>query len=61
MIKKIAFLVFVLVSILDIVGIIFKVPDLIFIFKPFILLSLLFLYSSSVFVINKWYLLALIF
>ena len=61
MIKKVAFFVFVLVSLFDIVGILFKVPDLIFIFKPFILLSLLFLYSSSVLVRNKWYVIALIF
>jgi len=61
MIKKVAFFVFVLVSLFDIVGVLFKVPDLIFIFKPFILLSLLFLYSSSVLVRNKWYVIALIF
>jgi len=61
MIKKVAFFVFVLVSLFDIVGVLFIVPDLIFIFKPFILLSLLFLYSSSVLVRNKWYVIALIF
>lgn len=61
MIKKIALFVFVLISVLDIIGIIFKVESLLFLFKPFILLSLLFLYSKSVFEINKWYATALIF
>lgn len=61
MIKKIALLVFLLVSILDIIGIIFKIDSLIFIFKPFILLSLLFLYAHSVVIRNKWYVAALIF
>ncbi|SNR30537.1 lysoplasmalogenase [Lutibacter flavus] len=61
MIKKIALFVFILVSVIDIVGIVFKEPSLIFLFKPFILLSLLFLYSSSVLIRNKWYVMALIF
>lgn len=61
MIKKIALFVFILVSVIDVVGIVFKEPSLIFLFKPFILLSLLFLYSSSVLIRNKWYVMALIF
>lgn len=61
MIKKIAFFAFLLVSILDIIGIIFNIDSLTFIFKPFILLSLLFLYSHSVHTRNKWYAMALIF
>ncbi|MEX1382977.1 lysoplasmalogenase [Lutibacter sp.] len=61
MIKKIAFFVFLLVSVLDIIGIIFKIDSLTFIFKPFILLALLFLYSQSVESRNKWYVMALIF
>ena len=61
MIKKIALFVFILVSVLDITGIIVKEPSLLFLFKPFILLSLLFLYSSSVVTRNKWYVMALIF
>ena len=61
MIKKIALFVFVLVSVLDIIGIMFKVESLLFLFKPFIILSLLFLYLKSVFEINKLYAIALIF
>jgi len=59
--KKIAFLVFFLVSILDVIGIIFKIDSLTFVFKPFIILALLFLYSQSVEFRNKWYATALIF
>jgi uncharacterized membrane protein YhhN len=58
---KVAFFVFVLVSVLDIVGVIFKIAVLIQIFKPLILLSLLVLYVISVSKINKTYILALIF
>jgi len=58
---KVAFFVFIVVSIVDFIGIFFKIPILIFIFKPFILLSLLVLYSLSVSIKNKWYLLALVF
>jgi uncharacterized membrane protein YhhN len=61
MIKKIAFFVFILISILDIIGIIFKVEGLLYVFKPFVMLSLLFLYTKSVFEINKRYATALIF
>jgi uncharacterized membrane protein YhhN len=61
MVKKIALFVFLIVSILDIIGIIFKIDSLTFIFKPFILLALLFLYSQSVEFRNKWYAMALIF
>ena len=58
---KIAFFVFLLVSIFDIIGILFKIPILIVIFKPFILLSLLVLYSLSISLKNRWYVLALVF
>ena len=61
MVKKIALFAFVIVSLLDIIGIIFKIESLTFIFKPFILLALLFLYSQSVEFRNKWYAMALIF
>jgi uncharacterized membrane protein YhhN len=58
---KVASFIFVLVSVLDIIGIILKVSSLIFVFKPLILLSLLFLYIISVIAINKWYVMALLF
>lgn len=58
--SKIALFVFLTVSILDIVGILFKIPVLIHIFKPLILLSLITLYALSVSKINKMYVLALI-
>jgi uncharacterized membrane protein YhhN len=58
---KISLFVFLIVSILDIVGIIFKIESLIYIFKPLVLLSLIFLYSQSVTKLNKWYVLALVF
>ncbi|MDD3720920.1 MAG: lysoplasmalogenase [Lutibacter sp.] len=61
MIKKIALFVFILVSVLDIIGIVFKVDSLLYIFKPLIMLALLFLYTRSVFETNKWYSTALIF
>jgi len=56
-----ALLVFIAVSILDIIGIIFNIPSLIFVFKPLILLSLLVLYSISVSLKNKDYIAALLF
>lgn len=56
---KIAFFAFVLASILDIVGIIFSIPLLIFIFKPLIIFSLLFLYVFSLPKRIKWYVIAL--
>ncbi len=56
---KVTFFVFVLVSILDIVGIIFEIPILIYIFKPLIILSLLFLYVFSLPKRLKWYVIAL--
>ena len=56
---KIAFFVFVLASILDIVGIIFSIPLLIYIFKPLIIFSLLFLYVFSLPKRIKWYVIAL--
>ena len=55
------FWVFILVSIADIVGVIFKIELLIQVFKPLILLSLIALYSVSVQVKNKIYVLALVF
>lgn len=58
--SKIALFVFLTVSFLDIVGILFKIPVLIHIFKPLILLSLITLYALSVSKINKMYVLALI-
>lgn len=57
---KITFLIFVLVSILDIIGVTFKIPTLIFVFKPLILLSLMVLYTVSSSDRNKIYILALI-
>ncbi|UMB60623.1 lysoplasmalogenase [Lutibacter sp. A80] len=57
---KLTFLFF-LISFIDIIGIIFKIDSLVFLFKPFILLSLLFLYSHTVDIKNRWYVLALIF
>jgi len=51
--------VFVFVSILDIIGIIFEIPVLVYIFKPLIILSLLFLYVFSLPKRLKWYLIAL--
>ncbi|WP_457616216.1 lysoplasmalogenase [Lutibacter sp.] len=58
---KIVSFIFLLVSVLDIAGIIFHIPYLIFIFKPFILLSLLLLYHVSVSEKNNWYVRALLF
>ena len=46
---------------LDIIGIIFKFPILVYAFKPLVLLSLLALYTYSVSNRNKWYILALVF
>ena len=56
---KIAFFVFVLASTLDIIGIIFSTPLLVYIFKPLIIFSLLFLYVFSLPKRIKWYLIAL--
>jgi len=58
---KVLFFVFVGVSVLDIIGIIFRIPILIQVFKPLILLLLLVLYAVSVSKLNKLYVLALIF
>ncbi|MCF6167758.1 lysoplasmalogenase [Lutibacter sp.] len=58
---KVLFFVFIVVSVLDIIGIIFRIPILIQVFKPFILLSLLVLYAVSVLKLNKLYVLALTF
>lgn len=59
--SKIVLLVFMVVSLLDITGILFKIPILIQLFKPFILLSLMALYAVSVSERNKTYILALLF
>lgn len=56
---KITFFVFLLASIMDIIGIVFSVPILIYIFKPLIILSLLFLYVFSLPKRLKWYVMAL--
>lgn len=56
---KIALFAFVLASIIDIIGIIFSIPILVYIFKPFIILSLLFLYVFSLPKRLKWYVMAL--
>lgn len=56
---KVAFLFFVMASLLDIVGIIFSVPILVYIFKPLIIFSLLFLYVFSLPKRLKWYVIAL--
>ncbi len=56
---KVTFFVFVFVSILNIIGIILEIPILIYIFKPFIILSLLFLYVFSLPKRLKWYVIAL--
>ncbi|MFO7672458.1 MAG: lysoplasmalogenase [Lutibacter sp.] len=61
MVKKIALFAFVLVSVLDLIGLIFNIESLLYVFKPFIMLALLFLYTKSVSDINKWYSTALIF
>ncbi|MBE0423401.1 MAG: lysoplasmalogenase [Lutibacter sp.] len=61
MVKKIALFAFVLVSVLDLIGLIFNIESLLYVFKPFIMLTLLFLYTSSVVDTNKWYSTALIF
>ena len=56
---KIAFFVFVLAATLDIIGIIFSIPMLVYIFKPLIIFSLLFLYVFSLPKRIKWYVIAL--
>jgi uncharacterized membrane protein YhhN len=56
---KTTFLLFLLASVMDIIGIIFKIPLLIYIFKPLIIISLLFLYVFSLSKRLKWYVIAL--
>ncbi|WP_445955540.1 lysoplasmalogenase [Yeosuana sp.] len=56
---KITFFVFLLASILEIVGIIFTIPILVYIFKPLIVFSLIFLYVFSLPKRLKWYVMAL--
>jgi uncharacterized membrane protein YhhN len=58
--SKVVLIVFILVSLLDMVGILFEIPVLIQIFKPLILVSLILLYITSAVSINKLYVLALI-
>lgn len=57
---KISLFVFVLVSLLDITGILFEIPLLVLIFKPLVLLSLMLLYFVTATKINKIYVLALV-
>ncbi|MDP3312015.1 lysoplasmalogenase [Lutibacter sp.] len=59
--QKIALALFIIVAAVDIIGIMFKIPSLVIVFKPLILLSLVTLYLVSVSEINKIYVLALIF
>ena len=56
---KVTFFVFVLVSVLDILGIIFSMPIMVYVFKPLIIFSLLFLYVFSLEKRIKWYVMAL--
>jgi len=56
---KVTFFVFVFASILDVVGITFSMPILVYIFKPLIIFSLLFLYVFSLPKRLKWYVFAL--
>lgn len=58
---KIAFIVFLSVAVLDVIGVLFQIPILRLLFKPLILLSLIVLYSLSVSNSNKVYILALLF
>jgi len=58
---RVALSVFLLISIADIVGVIFKLPTIIFVFKPLIILSLITLYVLSVTKRNAWYISALFF
>lgn len=58
---KFAGFLFLFFATLDIVGIAFKIPELVLVSKPFILLSLLYLYYISVAKLNKWYVFALVF
>lgn len=58
---KIAFIVFLIVSLLDVVGIVFEIPLLIHTFKPLIIPSLLVVYVFSVRERNNTYIAALIF
>ncbi|MGV6846009.1 MAG: lysoplasmalogenase [Lutibacter sp.] len=56
---RITFSLFLLASVMDVIGIIFKIPFLIYIFKPLIIFSLLFLYVFSLPKRLKWYVIAL--
>lgn len=58
---KFAGLLLLLFATLDIAGIVFKIPILVLVSKPFIILSLLYLYSISEIKLNKWYVFALVF
>lgn len=59
--NTLVFLVFILVSVLDIIGISFKINALTYVFKPLIIVSLLSLYVLTVTVKNRFYLVALLF
>lgn len=50
---------FLTASVIDIIGVIFKIPILIYIFKPLIISSLIFLYTFSSPKRLKWYIIAL--
>jgi uncharacterized membrane protein YhhN len=56
---KLTFLLFLLASVMDVIGIILKIPMLIYIFKPLIIIALLFLYVFSLPKRLKWYVIAL--
>lgn len=56
---KLTFLLFLLASIMDIIGVILKIPMLVYFFKPLIIIALLFLYVFSLPKRLKWYVIAL--
>ncbi|MDX1829198.1 MAG: lysoplasmalogenase [Lutibacter sp.] len=56
---KLTFLLFLFASVMDIIGIILKTPMLIYVFKPLIIIALLFLYVFSLPKRLKWYVIAL--
>jgi len=56
---KLTFSLFLLASVMDLIGVILKIPLLIYIFKPLIIIALLFLYVFSLTKRLKWYVIAL--
>lgn len=56
---KLTFLLFLVASIMDIIGVILKIPMLVYFFKPLIIIALLFLYVFSLPKRLKWYVIAL--